>query len=237
MTNWSGSCSFFRQWPSRWQQKIFLSFFAYCITFSKVHLRQKAKNCRNQRFLTTFAWWWKDPDPYLWLTDPEGSGSGTLLKTIFSRGGEVVGLSFCFSVHTHRCSRVHLNLVTSLSWRPCYSTALSFSLLLHPVTAVPSSLFLLLITFFLILKLPLQLCPFFVIAEAKFLVPEWGGGGIVNYSIGLSYRPANLCKLAGRCDDIYPSSQGLKIWLLCSLLVAAMSFHPTQLCALFAAES
>ncbi len=22
-------------------------------------------------FLTIFAWWWKDPDPYLWLTEPE----------------------------------------------------------------------------------------------------------------------------------------------------------------------
>ncbi len=41
-------------------------------------------------FLTIFAWWWKDPDPdlYLWLTDPDadpggpktyGSGSTTLL--------------------------------------------------------------------------------------------------------------------------------------------------------------
>ncbi len=22
-------------------------------------------------FLTIFAWWWKDPDPYFWLTDPD----------------------------------------------------------------------------------------------------------------------------------------------------------------------
>ncbi len=36
-------------------------------------------------FLTHFAWLWKDPDPYLWLADPDrrdlktyGSGSGTL---------------------------------------------------------------------------------------------------------------------------------------------------------------
>ncbi len=33
--------------------------------------------------LTNFAWWWKDPDPYLWLADPGGpktygSGSATL---------------------------------------------------------------------------------------------------------------------------------------------------------------
>jgi hypothetical protein len=35
--------------------------------------------------LTIFAWWWKDPDPYIWLTDLDpggpkiyGSGSGTL---------------------------------------------------------------------------------------------------------------------------------------------------------------
>jgi hypothetical protein len=41
-------------------------------------------------FLIIFAWWWKDPepDPYLWLTDPDGPktygsyGSGTLAKTI-----------------------------------------------------------------------------------------------------------------------------------------------------------
>jgi hypothetical protein len=27
-------------------------------------------------FLTIFAWWWKDPDLYLWLTDPDADPGG-----------------------------------------------------------------------------------------------------------------------------------------------------------------
>ncbi len=46
--------------------------------------------------------------------------------------------------------------------------------------------------------------------EANFLVPDWGDIA----DIGLSYRPA---KLAGRYDnpmaELYPPSQGLRIWL------------------------
>jgi hypothetical protein len=37
-------------------------------------------------FLTIFAWWWDNPDPHIWLTDPDPGGpktcgSGTLLCT------------------------------------------------------------------------------------------------------------------------------------------------------------
>jgi len=40
--------------------------------------------------------------------------------------------------------------------------------------------------------------------RAKFLVPDWGD--IVNSGIGLSYRPANLCSLAGLYDNPMPDS-------------------------------
>ncbi len=38
----------------------------------------KSQNSRNQDFLTIFAWWWKDPepDPFLWLTDPDTNPGG-----------------------------------------------------------------------------------------------------------------------------------------------------------------
>jgi hypothetical protein len=49
---------------------------------------------------------------------------------------------------------------------------------------------------------------------AKFLVPDWGNE--VDFFIGLSHRPASLCSLARRYDNLmstlYPS-QGLRIWL------------------------
>ena len=41
---------------------------------------KKSQNSRNQGFLTIFAWWWKDLEPYLWLTNPDAeSGSAPLL--------------------------------------------------------------------------------------------------------------------------------------------------------------
>ncbi len=39
--------------------------------------------------------------------------------------------------------------------------------------------------------------------EAIFIVLERGGDK-VNSGIGLSYRPASLCSLAGRCDNLMP---------------------------------
>ncbi len=73
------------------------SFSAYF--FLKVHLHhfkdKKSKRCHTTAgimvLFTIFAWRWKDlePDPYLWLTDPDpggpntyGSGSPTLVSTI-----------------------------------------------------------------------------------------------------------------------------------------------------------
>jgi hypothetical protein len=62
----SGSCSF-RHWPSRRQQKI-----CFAIYFLKVHLftsffkGKKSlwshKTVEIKFFMTTFAWWWKNPD-------------------------------------------------------------------------------------------------------------------------------------------------------------------------------
>ncbi len=58
-----------------------------CGTMAHLHHSSKIKK-KSQRsyktleikvFLTIFAWWWKDPDPYLWLTDPDADPRG--LKT------------------------------------------------------------------------------------------------------------------------------------------------------------
>ncbi len=69
------------------QSKVFLPYFLKINLhhFSKI---MKSQNSRNKCFLTIFAWWWKHPDPYLWLMDPDpggpktygscGSGSATL---------------------------------------------------------------------------------------------------------------------------------------------------------------
>ncbi len=51
---------------------------------------------------------------------------------------------------------------------------------------------------------------------AKFVVPDWGDK--VDSDIGLSYRPASLCSVAGRYDNTMPEStispsQGLWIWV------------------------
>ncbi len=74
----SGSC-YFRQWPTRWQQKIhfFLRFFAnYSEATFTSKVIKKSQNRRNQGFRTIFAWWWKDPDPdpNLVLMDPDLGG-------------------------------------------------------------------------------------------------------------------------------------------------------------------
>jgi hypothetical protein len=52
---------------------------------------------------TSFAWWWKDPEPYLWITDPDtggpktyGSGSATLIKSIY----------WVWDLHIYLCNSV-----------------------------------------------------------------------------------------------------------------------------------
>ncbi len=99
MTNGSGSC-YFRHWPSRFQQKTnFLNKF-FCLlllegTFTPFFKDKKSKTSHKTAgikvFLTIFASWYKDPDPYLWLMDPDpggpksyGSGPATLLEWHFA---------------------------------------------------------------------------------------------------------------------------------------------------------
>ncbi len=41
------------------------------IIFQRYKVKKKSQNSRNQGFFTIFAWWQKDPDPYLWPTDPD----------------------------------------------------------------------------------------------------------------------------------------------------------------------
>ncbi len=68
-------------------------------------------------FLTIFAWWQKDPDPYLWLMDPDpggpityGSGSATLVACQLKLPFICVVVSLYFI----RCSNCHSNLVISV---------------------------------------------------------------------------------------------------------------------------
>ncbi len=74
----SGSCSF-RLWPSRRQQIKKKKYFLL-ITFWRyiyITLRNKmSQNSRNKGF-SLFVWWWKDLDPFLWLTDPDPGGPKT----------------------------------------------------------------------------------------------------------------------------------------------------------------
>ncbi len=70
--------------------KVFLlmAFWRYIyIIFKDKKSKRSHKTVEIKVFLTIFAWWWKDsdPDPHLWLVDPDpggpktcGSGSGTL---------------------------------------------------------------------------------------------------------------------------------------------------------------
>ncbi len=54
------------------------SFSFFSSVLLKVHLHhssqtkviKKSRNTERNVFLTIYARWWKDPDPYLWLTDP-----------------------------------------------------------------------------------------------------------------------------------------------------------------------
>ncbi len=49
---------------------------------------KSSKEVANQLkvFLTIFAWWWKDPDPYLWLADLDPGGP----KTYWSSGSGIL---------------------------------------------------------------------------------------------------------------------------------------------------
>ncbi len=75
-----GSVSwYFRHWPLRSRQKLIykkvfclLLFEATFISFSKIKGPIEVKKTVGiMVFLTIFAWWWKDLDPYLWLVDPD----------------------------------------------------------------------------------------------------------------------------------------------------------------------
>ncbi len=82
------------QWLTRCQQKIIQKYFCLLLfddTLTSVSIYKKSK--RRQKivgikvFLTSVACWWKDPDPYKIMTDPDpgglnpyGSGSPTLIS-------------------------------------------------------------------------------------------------------------------------------------------------------------
>jgi hypothetical protein len=120
--------------------------------FEGTFTTKKPKTVEIKGFLPLFLMM-EDPDPYLWLTDPEGPktyGSGTLLKTIFSPGGEVVGFSFCdFPRH----SSALLFILIALYFHHIFSHSRT------PLAALS----------------PLRLDRYS--SEAKFLVPDLGGGG------------------------------------------------------------
>ncbi len=48
--------------------------FAPFVTNKKYY--RSYKTIENKVFLTIFAWWWKDLDPYLWLTDSDADPGG-----------------------------------------------------------------------------------------------------------------------------------------------------------------
>ncbi len=68
----------------------------FCLYFLKIHLHHFSKIKSHKPvgikvILTIFAWWQKDPNPYLWLMDPDQggpkiyeSGSATLLCRVLS---------------------------------------------------------------------------------------------------------------------------------------------------------
>ncbi len=90
----SGSC-YFRQWPSRWHKFFCLLLSEGAFTsYSKIKSHEKSRETVGIKvFLTIFAWWWKDLDPYLCRTNGSGSGSATLLLNILcvrAPGSEVL---------------------------------------------------------------------------------------------------------------------------------------------------
>ncbi len=84
LTYGSGTGSwFFGLWLTRCQQKIiFLLFTFWRGTFTLVCIDKKSKKSHNKVveikvILTSFACWWKDPDQYKVITDPDPGGPKT----------------------------------------------------------------------------------------------------------------------------------------------------------------
>ncbi len=71
--------------PLRCVHIFFLVFFAHY--FLKVHLHHSSKIKSQKEYKTVeirvfiFAWWRKDPNPYLWLKDPDPGGPETATFT------------------------------------------------------------------------------------------------------------------------------------------------------------
>ncbi len=76
-------------------------------------------------FLTIFAWWWKDPDPdpYLWLTDPDADPGGPKTYGSYKSG------SVCGSGNPHTANLLEHNMTwtssqyrgVTLPWTSCSS--------------------------------------------------------------------------------------------------------------------
>ncbi len=97
LTNGSGSCSF-RQWLRDVKKKFtnFLCSFIIEGTFT-VHLHhsskiKKSQTSKNQHFFHFFACWWRDPNPCIWITDPDADPGGP--KTTNPTGGTLPDTTF-----------------------------------------------------------------------------------------------------------------------------------------------
>jgi hypothetical protein len=64
-------------------------------TYISFFTKSKSQNSRNQGFLIIFVWWWKDPNPYMWLTDSDADLGG--LKTYGSNGISKADLAKCMT--------------------------------------------------------------------------------------------------------------------------------------------
>jgi len=108
----SGSCYFHHS--SRRQQKI-IFWKLFCLLlfegtftsfFKDKKLYRSHKTVGFDVFLTIFAWWYKDPDPYLWQMDPDPGGP----KTYGSYGsGSALLLCIPSSFYNH-CTRLFSEL-------------------------------------------------------------------------------------------------------------------------------
>ncbi len=134
LTNGSGSGScYFRPWPSRLPKKFrknlfFPKFFCLLLfedTFTSFFRDKKSKKSQKtvgiKVFLTIFAWWKKDPDPYLLLTDPDPGGP----KTYGSYGyvtltGIVSALPKTFRI------RIHSFVWRTMDWTQFFLLQMSY---------------------------------------------------------------------------------------------------------------